>query len=154
METKLNNFKEYCERNQNTFIREKDYSEEHTILLEKILKNPMLIELRGIESRYKEVKLIDKYKIGCIDLIFISKEEIPYICEIKASFKPGRGMGTQLERYYSFIRDNFGIAPTRIGIQLTETGKLRKKIIPAEIEDLLKLDSKDKEGQKNEVGIF
>jgi hypothetical protein len=155
METNLDNFKKYCERNQNTFIREGDYSEEHNILVEKILRNPMLIELKGIEFRYKEVKLIDQDKTSrCIDLIFIDNKEIPYICEVKASFRPGRGIGTQLEKYYSLVRDNFGIIPTRVGIQLAENGKLRKRIIPAEIGDLLRLDSKDKGGCQNETRIF
>ncbi|MFH1365065.1 MAG: hypothetical protein ABIH28_00580 [archaeon] len=141
MKSNLDNFRKYCEKYQDTFGSMYS-SEKHDALVKRILQNPKLIGLRGIQFKYKEVRLIGKNKPGRIDLTFITDEEISYICEIKASSKDGRGIETQLERYYGWIRDKFKITPKRIVVQLTKTGKLRKKIIPAEIEDIFQLISK------------
>jgi len=119
-----------------------------------ILENPRIIKLIGIQHKYKEVELIGKNNRGCIDLVFIGEEETPYICEIKASSKFGRGIGTQLERYYFWIRNNFKITPTRIGVQLTETGKLKKRIVPAEIEDIFRLYLNREGDYNNDKRIF
>jgi hypothetical protein len=153
MEKNLENFKNYCERYQNVFAKG-DYSEEHSHLVEKILKNPILIGLMRVQSKYKEVGYCGENENGCIDLVFITDEEILYICEVKASSKRGRGIGTQLEKDYAWVRDNFMITPTRIGIQLTETRKIRTRIIPAEIEDILKLNLNKEGACGNESRIF
>lgn len=153
MKSNLKNFKEYCEKYQNTFAPGTSF-QEHSLLVERILKNPGLINLRGIQFRYKEVKLIGEENPGRIDLVFITNEEIPYICEVKASSKSGRGIEAQLERYYFWIRDKFELTPTRVGIQLTKTKGLKKRIIPARIEDIFQLNLNKEGGYNNETRIF
>jgi hypothetical protein len=137
METNLNNFKNYCERNQNVFTNGLGCSEAHNHLVRKILNDPHLLNLKRVLFRYKEVDLFSKEGGGRIDLVFITDEEIPYICEFKSSSRAGRGIEAQLERYYTCIRKKFQITPIRIGVQLTEMGRIKKKIIPVEIKDLL-----------------
>jgi len=154
MDTNLDNFKNYCEEYQNTFSPGTDFSKKHDALVKKILREPTLIQLNDVQFRYREVKLIGEDKSGRIDLVFITDEEIPYICEVKASSRAGMGTETQLERYYEYIRDNFKIFPTRIDIRLDKTGRLTKRIIPMEIEDLLESISKKMWGDQDETRIF
>ncbi|HJX50188.1 MAG TPA: hypothetical protein VJ438_01865 [Candidatus Nanoarchaeia archaeon] len=142
MNSNLNAFREYCEEYQNVFSP-KESSQKHDKLVKRILKNPMLIQLRGVQYSYKEVRLVGPDKVGRIDLIFITDEEIPYICEVKSSSRVGKGTETQLERYYEYIKKKFGIFPTRIGVHLNKTGGLTKRIIPIEIRDLLELIPKN-----------
>jgi len=146
MNTNLKKFKEYCEEYQNTFSVGSFFSKKHDDLVKRILKDPMLIQLKGVQFRYREVKLIGKDKSGRIDLVFITDEESSYICEVKSSSRIGKGAETQLERYYEYIKNEFGIFPSRIRIRLDKSGRITKRITPPEIGDLLTLIPKNEKG--------
>jgi len=142
----LEDFKRYCEINKDSIRLEYRDETTHDLTVNKILSNPSLIGLRGIEEKYKNVHFsAGTNNVGTINLVFFTESEIfPYICDIRTGRKDRGCPESHLKEAYELIRDRFGLLPTRMLIWVPESSPLTKKIIPATADDVLKLIAKEK----------
>lgn len=148
----LEDFREYCEENQCS--NPVSGSSEHDRAAHILFSNPHFIGLRDIAHKYREVAFYSKAHetVTATDMIFfLSRDQLPYICEVKTGWRTGQGAIAQLEKQYDYVRDRFGILPIRMSIRCPPNGQITRNVIPAELKDVMDLLARERalKNQKN-----